>query len=136
MVKFGGLEITAQTPLRQAVLAARSPVEVEVVREGSPEPLKLQVSLAGSPTRLGVSWRDDPAETASVILTQVVPGSAAHQAGLIERDRVYEVGGQSFAGTKQFRELAISAKSPVEVLVERSGRLFRLQLTAVELPGQ
>lgn len=136
LLRFNGLEVNAKLPLQQAVLAARSPVEMEVLRAGQTEPLKFAVQLAGSPTRLGLAWRDDPAEPRSVMVTQVVHGSAAHRAGLKERDRIYELGGKPFASSKEFRDLAISLKSPVEMLVERSGRMFRLQLEPLELPGK
>jgi hypothetical protein len=131
IVKFNGQEVTSELPLRMAVLAAVSPVELEILRGDMPEPTKLLVHLLGSPTRLGIAWRDDSAEPGSVMLTQVVPGSAAYAAGLKERDRICEVGGQRFHGSKEFRELATTLPSPLEVQVERAGRLYKLTL---ELP--
>jgi S1-C subfamily serine protease len=131
IVKFNGHEVTSELPLRMAVLAAVSPVELEILRGEMPEPTKLQVHLLGSPTRLGIAWRDDSAEPGTVMLTQVVPGSAAYAAGLKERDRICEVGGKRFQGSKEFHELATTLPGPLEVQVERAGRLYKLTL---ELP--
>ena len=60
---------------------------------------EVPVSLTGKPVRLGISWEQDQAEPSTVMLTQVVAGSAAEQAGLQARDRVYQVNGQDFAGS-------------------------------------
>lgn len=131
LLKFGGRQITKDLPLKTLVLAARSPVEVEVQRAGEENTLTLPVQLQGSPTRLGIAWRDDAAEPGTVLLTRVTDGSAAHAAGLKVRDRIYEIGGQTFADSQQFHQLATTLPSPIEVLLERSGTLQRVQL---ELP--
>jgi hypothetical protein len=136
IVKFGEHEVTSDTRLRMLVLAARAPVVVEVMRAASEEPVKLSIALAGSPSRLGIAWRDDPGEPGSVILTQSLPGSAASQAGLKERDRVYEIGGQRFANSREFHHLATSLESPVEVLIERGGRLYTLTLDPPKLAAK
>lgn len=128
LLKFAGEEVTTDDALRMAVLAAKSPVEVEVQRGAMAEVLKLPVELQGSPVRLGVSWRDDPAEPDCVLLTQVIYGSAAHRAGLKPRDRIYEVAGQKFANSEEFRKLVNTTPGPFEVLVERVGNLYRLTL--------
>jgi hypothetical protein len=128
ILKFGGHDVTAQTPLRMEVLAARTPVEVELLRGGKPEPMKVSVQLLGSPSRIGITWRDDSAEPGTVLLTQVQYGSAAHRAGLKERDRVYEIGGQRFANSSEFRKLATTLPSPFDVLIERGGRTYKLTL--------
>lgn len=132
LVKFNGEPITSDAQLRLAVLAAKSPVEIEVQRPDVAEPLKLPVTLGGSPVRLGIAWRDDPAEPGTALLTQVVYGSAAHQAGLRERDRIYEIGGQKFTNSEGLRELANTLPTPIDILVERAGVLQHMQLKPLE----
>jgi serine protease Do/serine protease DegQ len=133
LLKFGDLDVTDDTSLRSQVLEASSPVEFTIERAGEAEPLKIQVELNGTPVRLGIAWRDDPAEPGSVMLTQVIYGSAAHRAGLRERDRIYEIGGQSFSTSAEFQKLATSLPSPLEILAERAGRLTRHSL---DLPAR
>jgi S1-C subfamily serine protease len=136
ILRFAGAELTSDFPLRLAVLAAKSPLELEVASAGETEPRKVQVQLRGGPTRLGIAWRDDAAEPGTVLVTQVVPGSAAYLAGLKERDRIYEIGGRPFATSSEFRQQATTLPGPVELLVERSGRLFRLSLEPFDLPAE
>lgn len=133
LLKLAGVEITADVRIRQMVLAARSPVKVLIQRASDTEPREVEVQLVGSPTRLGITWRDDSAEPGTVLLTQVVPGSAAHAAGLKERDRIYEIAGQRFNSSSEFRKLAVESMGEVEVLAERGGRLYRLTLEPLEI---
>ena len=58
-----------------------------------------------------------------MILRQVVAGSAAAAAGLQVGDRIYRVGGRDFADETVFAQLARSLPGPLELLVERDGRL-------------
>jgi C-terminal processing protease CtpA/Prc len=81
--------------------------------------------------RIGITWRDDSAEPGTLLLTQVVYGSAAHRAGLRANDRIYEVAGQKFATSAEFSKLAAAAENPLEILAERAGVLHRFSL---ELP--
>jgi hypothetical protein len=57
--------------------------------------------------RLGISWRTDEAEPASVYLTAVVAGSPAAAAGLAVDDRINAVNDQPFADAAEFRRIVI-----------------------------
>lgn len=131
LLKFNGEPVTGDMSLRMAVLLAQPEVTVEVQREGEEQPLTLPIKLAGSPLRLGIGWRDDPADPSTAMLTQVVYGSPAYAAGLRERDRIYEIGGRTFQTTDDFLKLATTLPAPVEVVAERAGVLQRF---TIELP--
>jgi C-terminal processing protease CtpA/Prc len=105
------------------ILAADSVTQLMVEHPGESEPAAVTVSLAGKPVRLGISWEPDQAEPSTVMLTQVVAGSAAEQAGLQARDRVYQVNGQDFAGSNGFADLVTKSAGSVQLLVERKGHL-------------
>ncbi len=60
---------------------------------------------SAAPPRLGISWRTDEAEPASVYLTAVVAGSPAAVAGLAVDDRIYAVNGQTFTDADEFRRV-------------------------------
>jgi hypothetical protein len=75
------------------------------------------------PLRLGIAWRSDDAEPDTVIVSQVAAGSAAAAAGLRVGDRIYRVGGRDFADDTVFAHLAGTLPEPLELLVERDGRL-------------
>lgn len=120
---FNDQPIAGDFDLGAAVLAAESPLKLVVRRGEDPEPRTFSVTLRGSPVRLGLAWRGDDAEPDSVILTRVVPGSPAAKAGLQLRDRVYSVGGQAFDGPEQCGELLRGATLPLEVKIERDGRV-------------
>lgn len=129
IVHFAGREVRDGASFRAAVLAAKSPAVLTVDRGGAAQPLELRVQLAGQPLRLGISWRLDDAEPGVVILARVVPDSPAARAGLRVHDRLYEVGGQSFATEAEFRQLVSDPSAEhLELLAERQGRLQTVRL--------
>jgi hypothetical protein len=119
---------------RLQLLAAHGQTTFLVKREGNETPLLIKVTPAGEPIRIGLSWRADPGEPGTVILTQVIYGSPAHIAGLKLRDRIYSVGGQAFKTTDEFVTLLGTAPSPIEMVVEREGKLQTLTLTVLDEP--
>lgn len=131
IVAFDGKPLVDDTDLRGLVIAAKNPTQVTVQREGTEQPLELPIELAGSPLRLGVTWRVDDAEPGCVILSRVVAGSPADRAGLQVNDRICEFGGRQFAGSKEFAALASSLEGSLDVALERGGKL---QTATVELP--
>jgi len=94
LLKFDGAAITDENLLRLQLLAAVGKKSFTIEREGEKEPLNITVTPRGDPIRVGISWREDPAEPGSVILTQVIPGSAAALASLAVGDRLYAFGGR------------------------------------------
>jgi hypothetical protein len=128
IVELAGRAIRSGDDLAGAVRTAASPAKAVVRRPGDQEPLRFDVELPGSPLRLGLAWRTDDAEPGTIIVTQVVPGTAAAGAGLAAGDRIYRVGGREFADDRQFAELAGSLPAPVELVVERDGRLRTVEV--------
>jgi C-terminal processing protease CtpA/Prc len=123
VVELAGHIIHSGEDLAGAVIAAVNPVRVVVKPREADEPRELIVQLDGSPLRLGVTWELDDAEPGTVILKQVFPGSAAAQAGLSPGDRIYQIAGRDFTDDNQFTLWATTLPGPLELLVEREGRL-------------
>lgn len=123
LAKYDGAAISDENLLRLQLLGAAGKKSFVIEREGEKEPLEITITPRGGPIRVGISWREDPAEPGSVILTQVIPGSAAALAGLAARDRIYSLGGQRFANGDELSKLMSSASSPMDVIMERGGRL-------------
>ena len=90
---------------------------------GEKQPLTMVVELPGAPLRWGIAWRLDDAEPGTIVLTYVVPGSPAANAGLRAGDRVYQVGGRDFADEATFIQWAKVLPGPLPLLVEHDGRL-------------
>jgi hypothetical protein len=123
IVRCAGREIHSGDELSGGVMGAESPASLVVVRPGRPEPLQLSVQLDGTPLRLGITWRVDDAEPGTLILTHVVPGSPAAEAGLRIGDRIYQIAGRDFSDDSQFAQLAATLPEPLELLVERNGQV-------------
>jgi hypothetical protein len=123
IVRFANREVRSSDELNSAVLLAHHEVPVVVQRPGRRTPLSLTVQLDGEPMPLGIAWRTDDAEPGTVILTYVVPGSPAADAGLSAGDRIYRVDGRDLADEEAFRELLRTPPESMELLVERDGRL-------------
>ena len=91
------------------MLLADSPAEFVVAGSGENPARSALVELAGTPVRIGISWRYDDAEPNCVTISRVVNGSAASQAGLLLNDRVLEVAGQRFSSSEDFQTLVLAA---------------------------
>lgn len=130
IVEFDGTKVQGEGALRKRILAAKSETKV-VVQRGQDAPVTLPVTLAGGPVRIGISWRTDAAEPSTAILTEVVPGSAADEAGLKVRDRLYAIDGRDFSSSEEL-QAALAGSSRLSLLVERDGRLRTIQ---IELPA-
>ncbi len=134
IVRFDGRDVESGDHFRLIVLAAESDTQAVIQRPGEPEPIEVEIHLSGKPVRIGISWDEDRADSAMVILTKVVPGSAAQQAGLALKDRVYAVAGHKFADGDEFGQLITQGDGPVELLVERQGILRSVTVSPLEDP--
>lgn len=124
IVRFAGQEVHQAEEMRPLVLAAKSPAALWVERAGAEKPRTMTAELAGPAVHIGISWRFDDAEPGAAIISRVVQGSPAAEAGLRVNDRIYEIAGEPFAGDAKFREvLSQSDHQPREFLTERQGRV-------------
>jgi len=134
LLEFQGEPIGDEARLRLQLLAAHGETTFLVERPGTETPLLFKVTPSGQPVRVGITWRWDDGEPGTTIVTQVIYGSAAHAAGLKVADRIYSVAGQSFKTQADFVALLTNAVSPLEMAVEREGRLHTAKLALLEEP--
>ena len=131
LVAFQGTPIGDEQQFRLALLAAEGETTFTVERAGAERPLELKVRPAGTPIRVGITWRGDDAEPGTVLVTQVVYGSPAHVAGIEIRDRVYMVNGLVFADQDEFARLLANLPGPLVLEIERQGQLKTVKLDVV-----
>jgi len=134
LLEFQGQPVTDEAQLRLQLLAARGESTFLVQRPGTETPLLFKVTPSGEPVRVGITWRWDDGEPGTVIVTQVIYGSAAHMAGVKVGDRIYSVGGRPFKTQDDFVALLTHATSPLNMLIERDGKIRGTTLTLVEEP--
>jgi hypothetical protein len=134
VLRFADRPVDDEWQLRRDILSAGSPAPLAVQR-GEHETVEVLVELAGGPLRFGVSWREDSAEPGVVVFSEVVPGSAAEQAGLEVGDRLYRFAGEDFADSDHLLQRVADSSGPVELLVERTGRIRTFQLDLPPLPS-
>jgi len=131
IVRFAAQPIATGDDLLAAVATAPVETTAEVQREDESEPQSLQLRLAGQPTRVGITWRVDPANPHSVLLVRVIPGSPAHRAGLQPLDRIYQFNGQDLTSSADL--LAdLHAATTATLRVERRGQLRQVELQLPE----
>jgi S1-C subfamily serine protease len=136
LLEFQGRPIIDEARLRLELLAAKGETTFLVQRPDTETPLLIKVTPAGDPIRVGVTWRLDDGEPGTVIVTQVIYGSAAHAAGVKVADRIYSVARRNFQSQDEFVGLLSNATSPLELVIERDGRLHTTTLTLVdEIPA-
>src|SRR4029079_7453276 len=119
---------------RLQLLAARGTTTFLVQRPGTETPLLFKITPGGDPIRIGITWRLDDGEPGTVIVNQVIYGSAAHAAGLKVGDRIYSVGRRPFKTQDDFVTLLTTAGSQLDMVVERDGRLHTAVLQLLEEP--
>ena len=123
VLQFWGRKPTTEIPLSALIWGAPQQTEVVVQRQGEAEPKTLPVNLPGNSMRIGLAWKDHEAEPGVVTLVLVVPGTPGELAGLQVKDRVLEVNGKRFAASEDLLSLLYKEPSPLNVLIERGGRL-------------
>jgi S1-C subfamily serine protease len=123
--------VNSADEFRAMVLAAASPAEISILRDGEPGARKLRVQLTGDPLRYGISWRTDDGEPGTVILNRVAAGSPAHQAGLRVGDRIYAIDSKLFANETELRKTLNEAQGALNLVVERRGVIQKLELKPV-----
>ena len=127
IVAINGRPVTSEALLPAIALRSESRIELQVQRSDSNEPLTIAVPLIGSPTRLGLSWRTDPAEPQAVYVTRVVPYSPAALAGIKLHDRLYELNGEPVSGSDELlsrvRGLLDQGRDTLTYLVESRGAI-------------
>lgn len=128
LIEFAGEKVTDQDQFRQAVLFADSHVEMIVVRASEESPVTLSVDLDGTPTRLGIAWREDAGEPGTVIVTRVVSGSPGRLAGLQTGDRIYAIANEPLAVGRDLYDKFTTLPSPIVLTIERDGRLESVSL--------
>ncbi len=101
IVAVNGQAITSKAMLPAFALDASEEIELLVERVAEDAPVRISLQLLGSPTRLGLSWRADPAEPRSVYVTRVVPCSAADRAGIQLHDRLHAFNEGSISGPEE-----------------------------------
>lgn len=128
MIEFAGQKVTDQDQFRQDVLFADSHIEIVVVRASEESPVTLNVDLDGAPTRLGIAWREDAGEPGTVIVTRVVSGSPGRIAGLQAGDRIYAIANEPFLVGRDLYDKFTTLPGPIELTIERNGRLQSVSL--------
>lgn len=131
VVAFNDQPVTSGDDFRSFVMSTAGTARLAIERPEAESPLVVEVPLAGSPLRLGISWRVDEAEPNMVILNRVEAGSPADRGGLRVGDRVESVGGQSFDSSKAFALQLEQFVGPTDFQIERGGH--RMQ-KSVDLP--
>jgi hypothetical protein len=129
LLEFQGEAIHDDARFRLQLLAAAGETAFLVQRPGSETPLLLKMTPVGDPIRVGITWRLDGGEPGTAIVTQVIYGSAAHAAGVKFADRIYGIGGRTFQTQDELINLLSTAVSPLEMVLEREGRLRTATLT-------
>jgi hypothetical protein len=134
LLEFQGEPIRDDGRFRLQLLAASGETTFLVQRPGSETPLLFKIIPTGDPIRVGITWRLDDGEPGTAIVTQVIYGSAAHAAGVKFADRVYSIGGRSFKSQTELLNVLSNATSPLEMVLERDGRLRTATLTLLSEP--
>ncbi len=114
---------TSDNAMRKMVAASPSAAKLKLQRAGG-KVEELALSLPGNGTRLGVTWREDEGEPESLIVVQVVKGSAADEAGIWPGDRIYSAAKEGSVSAASLAKAVADAEEEIVLQVERGGRIF------------
>lgn len=130
ILRFQGAEPPSDEQMRLVILGAAEPINWELQR--GEETLKISTTPVGPPSRIGVSWRADEADSSCVVITLIRTGSAAENAGLNVGDRILHVNGQTFNGSDDLVQQLSTLPAPIEVLLERDGQVRQATLRPLD----
>lgn len=140
IVEFNGSKLSDASRFGTLVITAPREVAIKVRRGEATESLK--VTLGAEPVRVGLELRSDDAEPGVPIVSEIVSQSPAHRAGLLVGDRVLQVGLDDTSGdaprvavkrsNAEILELLAAAKEPIELLIERDGKLETISFRPAE----
>lgn len=87
--------------------------------------------MSGKPVKLGIQWQSDEADPKVIVISDIIESSPAALAELKINDRIYEIDGEKIENSEEFRKLVRSRKLPFSLLVERKGRLKKIDIQSV-----
>jgi Peptidase family M28/PDZ domain len=119
---LNGAAIPNEATFRRQMLQSQDSIQLRLERGGKSR--EVTVTLQGKPVRYGISWRPDAGEPGTVMITNVIYGSPAHEAKLKPQDRIYAVDGRPFATAEAFQTTLENSTETVILTCEREGRLF------------
>lgn len=128
ILSINGEKVSDWADIREIVyLHPKEEIEIEVLREGRFLKLKafteeVKREVLGRVGRLGIAPPIEP------VVRYVMPGSQAEKLGLREGDRVVRVEGRPISHYLEI-ELAAKRRGPIELEVERDGRVFAVKIT-------
>lgn len=120
---------------RTAIQVARSPIQLTVRRNGTPEEVALSGNLDGDAVRVGLSWQYDPAAPGCAIVWSVVPDSPAARAGLLAGDLLVKFNGKPIPTVSTLNQWLRESASPLQLDIERQGVLQRLEVPVLPPEG-
>jgi regulator of sigma E protease len=125
IVALNGAAVTSWEELLEKLFTLPPPVAVEV--EGRPTPLTLTVPLEEAP-RTALVRAIDPFY--APVIDQVMPGAAAHRAGVQVGDRVVAANGVPITSWFQFTRIVRGSEGQsLSIEIERGGARMTLALT-------
>jgi len=138
LFEINGQEIQNIDQFIALVWLAPEESSLAIERPGAdPELLELPIRLKGPPIRLGISWREDPAEPQTVMVNRVIHLSPADRGGLRVADRIYSVNGQRFADANALKQLLDEIPGgPCEFEIERQGQISTVVVDLPPLPDE
>jgi len=131
ILKIDGAAIHGVADIREAVCDAPPDTTAVIVHRGETAPQTLQLHLLGAAQPFGLLCRSDDAEPGCVIVSRVLPGSAAERAGLRLNDRIRKVGERTVGSPQEFSALRVGQSASQSLQIERDGEVRTVQ---VKLP--
>ncbi len=122
VVAVNDQEISSAESLAAYVLLARSPAVRLTVSKPDGSRATLELPLEGEPLQLGIQWRPDDAEPRGILVTHVLPGSSAEQAGICPGDYIFAVDGEGLSEPQRFDEIICQKTGPFTLLVDHEGQ--------------
>jgi len=118
-----GVPVTSAERLTADLLLTRRPAVRLTLSRADGTQTERDLVLDGEPLRLGMQWQPDDAEPRGVLVTHVLAGSPAEQAGIRAGDYIFAVNEEPLSEPHRFEEIIERTAAPFTLLVDRQGRL-------------
>ena len=135
IIEFNNIEVTSDTDMRNAVFSGPVNSVMKIIPSGQSDIKTVDVALRGQPMRLGISWRYDSGEPETPMVSRVISGSPAYDAGLKCTDRIHAINGVPWKTSDQIPNPFSNVPFPITIEYERNGRMYSAQLLGTKSIG-
>jgi C-terminal processing protease CtpA/Prc len=134
LINHAGLERITRLVMQSLMTLTsqeRHPIFRNQARRETPEVQRQKEHPAAGPApRLGLTWKQQLTPTgAELTVLQVIPGTAAHTAGVLPGDVIHQCNAEPLVNEERFRQQVLTTHEPLELQLRRENQPLQISVS-------